>query len=79
MVNTYDMAVDPVTIVIKECITLSTAMRKYSRYTSQTGVAALLSGGSEIFSNQDDSLVDTFNNLSTNKNKDPLLLSLIHI
>lgn len=79
MVNTYDMAVDPVTIVIKECITLSTAMRKYSRYTSQTGVAALLSGGSEIFSNQDDSLVDTFNNLSTNKNKDPLLSGFVQL
>ncbi|SCU91344.1 LAME_0E12134g1_1 [Lachancea meyersii CBS 8951] len=74
-----DVAVDPVTIVIKECITLSTAMRKYSKYTSQTGVAALLSGGSEIFSNQDDSLADTFNNLSTSKNKDPLLSGLVQL
>ncbi|SCU99179.1 LADA_0H18052g1_1 [Lachancea dasiensis] len=75
----YEVAVDPVTIVIKECITLSTAMRKYSKYTSQTGVAALLSGGSEIFSNQDDSLVDTFNNLSTNKNKDPILSGFVQL
>lgn len=65
-----DMAsVDPVTIVIKECINLSTAMRKYSKFTSQSGVAALLGGGSDIFSNQDDSLADTFNNLSVNKKK----------
>ncbi|CEP62255.1 Arf family guanine nucleotide exchange factor GEA2 LALA0_S05e01354g [Lachancea lanzarotensis] len=75
----YDVAVDPVTIVIKECITLSTAMRKYSKYTSQTGVAALLTGGSEIFSNQDDSLADTFNNLSTSKNKDPVLSGLVQL
>ncbi|KAM3160202.1 ARF guanine-nucleotide exchange factor 2 [Lachancea thermotolerans] len=79
MAENYDVAVDPVTIVIKECITLSTAMRKYSKYTAQTGVAALLSGGSEIFSNQDDSLADTFNNLSTSKNKDPLLSGFVQL
>ncbi|SCU98203.1 LAFA_0G16292g1_1 [Lachancea sp. 'fantastica'] len=75
----HDVAVDPVTIVIKECITLSTAMRKYSKYTSQTGVAALLTGGSEIFSNQDDSLADTFNNLSASKNKDPVQSGLVQL
>ncbi|CUS20956.1 LAQU0S02e02234g1_1 [Lachancea quebecensis] len=79
MAENYDVAIDPVTIVIKECITLSTAMRKYSKYTAQTGVAALLSGGSEIFSNQDDSLADTFNNLSTSKNKDPLLSGFVQL
>lgn len=72
-------AVDPVTIVIKECINLSTAMRKYSKFTSQSGVAALLGGGSDIFSNQDDSLADTFNNLSTNKCNDPLLSGFIQL
>ena len=72
-------AVDPVTIVIKECINLSTAMRKYSQFTSQSGVAALLGGGSDIFSNQDDSLASTFNNLSTNKNNDPLLSGFIQL
>lgn len=75
-----DMAsVDPVTIVIKECINLSTAMRKYSKFTSQSGVAALLGGGSDIFSNQDDSLADTFNNLSVNKKNDPLLSGFIQL
>ncbi|CAI4426979.1 ASN_collapsed_G0014510.mRNA.1.CDS.1 [Saccharomyces cerevisiae] len=59
------VTVDPVTIIIKECINLSTAMRKYSKFTSQSGVAALLGGGSEIFSNQDDYLAHTFNNLNT--------------
>lgn len=72
-------AVDPVTIVIKECINLATAMRKYSKYTSQSGVAALLGGGSDIFSNQDDSLVSTFNNLSANRNNDPLLSGFIQL
>lgn len=72
-------AVDPVTIVIKECINLSTAMRKYSKYTSQSGVAALLGGGSDIFSNQDDSLVSTFNNLSANRHNDPLLSGFIQL
>lgn len=74
-----EAAVDPVTIVIKECINLSTAMRKYSQFTSQSGVAALLGGGSDIFSNQDDSLASTFNNLSTNKNNDPLLSGFIQL
>lgn len=75
----HSVAVDPVTIVIKECINLSTAMRKYSKYTSQSGVAALLGGGSDIFSNQDDSLVSTFNNLSANRNNDPLLSGFIQL
>ena len=72
------VAVDPVTIVIKECINLSTAMRKYSKFRSQSGVAALLSN-SEIFNNQDDSLADTFNNLSTNKHNDPLLSGFVQL
>ncbi|CDF90217.1 ZYBA0S06-03444g1_1 [Zygosaccharomyces bailii CLIB 213] len=72
------VAVDPVAIVIKECINLSTAMRKYSKFRSQSGVAALLSN-SEIFNNQDDSLADTFNNLSTNKHNDPLLSGFVQL
>ncbi|AQZ18685.1 GEA2 (YEL022W) and GEA1 (YJR031C) [Zygosaccharomyces parabailii] len=72
------VAVDPVTIVIKECINLSTAMRKYSKFRSQSGVAALLSN-SEIFNNQDDPLADTFNNLSTNKHNDPLLSGFVQL
>lgn len=79
MSSNQDVAVDPVTIVIKECITLSTAMRKYTKYTSQSGVAALLSGGSEIFSNQDESLASTFNNLSANKHNDPLLSGFVQL
>ncbi|CCF59695.1 hypothetical protein KAFR_0H02860 [Kazachstania africana CBS 2517] len=72
-------AVDPVTIVIKECINLSTAMRKYSKFTSQSGVAALLGGGSDIFSNQDDGLATTFNNLSSTKYNDPFLSGFIQL
>lgn len=78
MNSNYVVAVDPVTIVIKECINLSTAMRKYSKFRSQSGVAALLSS-SEIFTNQDDSLADTFNNLSTNKHNDPLLSGFVQL
>lgn len=72
------VAVDPVTIVIKECINLSTAMRKYSKFRSQSGVAALLSS-SEIFANQDDSLAITFNNLSSNRHNDPLLSGFVQL
>lgn len=78
MNSDYVVAVDPVTIVIKECINLSTAMRKYSKFRSQSGVAALLSS-SEIFTNQDDSLAVTFNNLSTNKHNDPLLSGFVQL
>ncbi|AQZ15483.1 GEA2 (YEL022W) and GEA1 (YJR031C) [Zygosaccharomyces parabailii] len=78
MDSDYVVAVDPVTIVIKECINLSTAMRKYSKFRSQSGVAALLSN-SEIFNNQDDTLADTFNNLSTNKHNDPLLSGFVQL
>ena len=74
-----NVAVDPVTIVIKECISLSTSMRKYAKYSVQSGVAALLGGGSDIFINQDASLAGTFNNLSANKTKDPLLSGLIQL
>ncbi|GAV49487.1 hypothetical protein ZYGR_0P01310 [Zygosaccharomyces rouxii] len=78
MNSDYVVAVDPVTIVIKECINLSTAMRKYSKFRSQSGVAALLSS-SEIFTNQDDSLAVTFNNLSSNKHNDPLLSGFVQL
>lgn len=43
------IAIDPVTVVVKECILLSSSMRKNSKY-AQSGVAAILSGGaSELF------------------------------
>lgn len=74
-----NVAVDPVTIVIKECISLSTSMRKYAKYSVQSGVAALLGGGSDIFINQDASLAGTFNNLAASKTKDPLLSGLIQL
>ncbi|CCH59974.1 hypothetical protein TBLA_0C01600 [Henningerozyma blattae CBS 6284] len=72
-------AVDPVTVIIKECITLSTAMRKDPRNDSQLGVAAILGGGSEIFSNDDDYLASTFNNLSINHHDSPLLSNFIQL
>lgn len=74
-----NVAIDPVTIIIKECINISTAMRKYSKISSQSGVAALLAGGGDIFHNQDDSLAHTFNILSTHKNNDPFLSGFIQL
>lgn len=73
------VAIDPVTIVIKECINISTAMRKYSKISAQSGVAVLLAGGGDIFHNQDDSLAHTFNNLSIHKNNDPFLSGFIQL
>lgn len=73
------VAVDPVTIVIKECISLTSSMRKYAKYSVQSGVAALLGGGSDIFVNEDASLAGAFSNLSVNKSKDPLLSGFIQL
>lgn len=51
--NITKIAVDPLTIVIKECLLISSSMRKSLKY-SQSGVAAILGGGgaSDLF--QDD-------------------------
>ncbi|KAH3900504.1 uncharacterized protein SCDLUD_003490 [Saccharomycodes ludwigii] len=54
------LAIDPVTIVIRECITLATAMRKFTKYYSQsTNVAALLTGTN---SNNEDKHAELFSN-----------------
>ncbi|CAL9734932.1 ARF guanine-nucleotide exchange factor 2 [Monosporozyma servazzii] len=76
---TKNVAIDPVTIIIKECVSISTAMRKYSKISSQSGVAALLAGGGDVFHNQDGSMADTFNSLSTHKNNDPFLSGFIQL
>lgn len=72
-------SVDPVTIIIRECINMSSAMRKYSKLSSQTGITALLAGGGDIIYNQDELLMNKFNNLSTHKNNDPFLLGFIQL
>lgn len=78
--STKKVAIDPVTIIIKECVSISTAMRKYSKISSQSGVAALLAGGGgDVFHNQDDSLSHTFNSLSSHKNNDPFLSGFIQL
>lgn len=45
------VSIDPITLVIDECMVLSLAMRKMNRW-SQFGVAAILSGG-DLFSDDD--------------------------
>lgn len=72
-------SVDPVTIIIRECINMSSAMRKYSKLSSQTGIAALLAGGGDMIHNQDELLMNKFNNSSAQKNNDPFLLGFIQL
>lgn len=55
------VAVDPITLVINECMAMAAAMRKMSRW-SQSGVAAILGTG-DIFGTGEE---DTINNLASN-------------
>lgn len=73
MTSKYATAIDPVSIVVKECLTISTAMRKYSSFTAQSGVVALLGGGSEIFINDDTSLTNSLNGISADRHINPFL------
>ncbi|CAI4043852.1 Arf family guanine nucleotide exchange factor GEA1 SKDI_10G2340 [Saccharomyces kudriavzevii IFO 1802] len=73
------LAVDPATMIIKECINLCSIMNKQSRDKSRTSVAALLGGGSDIFINQSDSFVDSFHNLSNSEHYDPLISGLVQL
>lgn len=62
-------AIDPITLMISECMIISSAMRKVSRW-SQSGVAAILGAG-DIFG-EDDSITSNFglsSNLSNNSNR----------
>lgn len=81
--DNYSVAIDPITIVINECMVISSAMRKVNRW-SQSGVAAIL-GGNDIFS--DDKLLSSSlgltNNLANNQNQrtndNPLLSSFLQL
>ncbi|CAI4034435.1 hypothetical protein SMKI_10G2260 [Saccharomyces mikatae IFO 1815] len=73
------LAVDPATMIIKECINLCSTMNKQSRDKSQTTVAALLGGGSDIFINQSDLFVDSFHSLSDSKHYDSLISGLVQL
>lgn len=59
------VAIDPITLAINECMIISSAMRKVSRY-SQSGVAAILGGG-DIFGGEDELLSSSLG-ISTNSN-----------
>lgn len=79
MMGGYEAAgMDAVTIVIKECISLSTAMRKFSKLTSQSGVVALLAGNSEIF-NDDKNIHKFSKHKQANKPNDPYLSGFIQL
>lgn len=61
---TSNVAIDPITLMINECITISSAMRKMTRW-SQSGVAAILGAGDLFGSGDDDNLA---NNLVLSSN-----------
>ena len=67
------LAVNPATMIVKECINLCSAMNKQSRDKSQTSVAALRGARSQ-YSSQSDSFVDSFHNLPTSTYHDPLYI-----
>lgn len=79
------VAIDPLTLMISECMTISSAMRKVSRW-SQSGVAAILGAG-DIFG-EDESItsnlglssnISNTNNRSNNLNDNPLLSSFLQL
>lgn len=74
-------AIDEVTIVVKECILISSSMRKISKY-SQSGVAAILGGSSADLFN-DNNEFSKFGLNSNNSNgqaiNDPLLSGFIQL
>ncbi|CCH44065.1 ARF guanine-nucleotide exchange factor 2 [Wickerhamomyces ciferrii] len=77
------IAIDPVTVVIKECLLISSSMRKTSKY-SQSGVAAILgNGGSELFSEDNETarfgLGSNTNGPTNNSINDPLLSGFIQL
>lgn len=84
-VFTTSVAIDPITLTINECMVISSAMRKISRW-SQSGVAAILGGG-DIFGGEDELLSNSlgisgsFNNStrSSANNDNPLLSSFIQL
>jgi brefeldin A-resistance guanine nucleotide exchange factor 1 len=64
------VAIDPITLMINECITMSSAMRKMARW-SQSGVAAILGAGDLFGTNDEDALTNNLglsSNVSLNRN-----------
>lgn len=77
------IAIDPVTVVIKECLLISSSMRKLSKF-SQSGVAAILgSGASDLFNDENESsnygLNGNANGSGNNTVNDPLLSGFIQL
>ncbi|CUM65448.1 uncharacterized protein PRCAT00003087001 [Priceomyces carsonii] len=77
--NEPRVAIDPITLMINECMTISSAMRKMTRW-SQSGVAAILGAGD--FFGEDDPINNLASNLSNNSrpdNDNPLLSSFLQL
>ena len=81
-----NVAIDPITLMINECMTISSAMRKMTRY-SQSGVAAILGAG-DLFNGEDDAIanslglsstVNNSNNGHRQSNHNPLLSSFLQL
>lgn len=66
--STPNVAIDPITLMINECITISSAMRKMTRW-SQSGVAAILGSGDLFGGGDEDTLT---NNLGLSSNMSSL-------
>ncbi|KAG7192124.1 GDP/GTP exchange factor for ARF [Scheffersomyces spartinae] len=60
------VAVDPITLVINECMAMAAAMRKMSRW-SQSGVAAILGTGDIFGTGEEDTINTLASNLSNNR------------
>lgn len=78
----FPVAIDPITLMVNECMLISSAMRKMTRW-SQSGVAAILGAG-DIFGNEDDSLSLGLTSLPTNNgskqsNDNPLFSSFLQL
>lgn len=76
------VAIDPITLMVNECMLISSSMRKMTRW-SQSGVAAILGAG-DIFGNEEDSLNLGLTSLPTNigskqNNDNPLFSSFLQL
>lgn len=80
-----NVAIDPITLMINDCMTISSAMRKMTRW-SQSGVAAILGAG-DIFGENDSitnlglstNMANNGSSRSTGINDNPLLSSFLQL
>ncbi|CCK73473.1 Sec7 domain-containing protein NDAI_0G04900 [Naumovozyma dairenensis CBS 421] len=79
----HRLALEPTTIIMKEYMNLSSALRSYNRSKQKNirsaSMAAILGNGSEVFLDDDDSTLEIFKNPILNRFNDPLLTELEHL